>query len=141
MCKLAWQALVSGLFVSDSWKHSRQVVQQIYLLDKSKDSAFQQNARGELWMGVRLVQLERNNFSDEKCWEEKSGITKRGRKSGKLFCNRWRMYPYGFPHCFFSERQEFSINNIVWKIFDENLIKIILSKSKGLHFSKHQNEK
>ena len=35
MSKLAWQALVSGLFVSDSWKHSRQVVQQIYLLVNS----------------------------------------------------------------------------------------------------------
>ena len=32
MYKLVWQTLVLVLFVSDNWKHSRQVVQQIYLL-------------------------------------------------------------------------------------------------------------
>jgi hypothetical protein len=37
---------------------------------------------------------------------------------------------------FFSERQEFSINNIVWKIFDENLIKIIFVKIDRFIFPK-----
>ncbi len=36
MCKLAWQAIVLVLFVSDSWKDSRQVVQQIYLMAVGK---------------------------------------------------------------------------------------------------------